>query len=667
MTKKHELQPDLLEDFYGEADEHLTAIRETLIRLEAELGKALESKDIEELFRRFHSFKGIASIVGLVAAENLAHVTEDLLRGFRQKKKPFTQREWNYLMSAAQALEQLVVAFKLDQPFPDLLTLTHEIGSLLETDGQPGDKQVETPGKPGAENLKEPSKNLDDDDANRRFILWRCQFVPSRELDERGINVNSVRTRLEKAGEIIRVEPKVLGKGSVSFEFILRTRETPPDIADWEAEGIRTELIEDRRLQQPRSDAPAGMESLQFPFIAPSQIIRVDLKKLDEMMRIVGEMVIQKSRFEKFLENWEDRNSESDRTALKEINIGFSRALREIREAIMGVRLVPVAEIFARMPFVSRDLARETGKKARLILEGQQTEIDKYLIERLKEPLLHLVRNAFAHGIETPAERAAMGKPEEATILLKAATMSDSVIIQIRDDGRGLDRKAITRKAASQGIAVPPVLDDNAMLQILATPGFSTREEADLTAGRGVGMSVVWNTVRELGGNLSMESRVGHGTQFTLRMPLTVAILEAFIVAAGEQSWAVPQHYVSEIAKINAADLHQVNKQDVIAYRDGVLPVTKLTSYYKLPDQLQKSYIMLVLESERGRAGLIVDSIHGQKEVVVRAMKDPLLQVPGISGATELGDGKPVLILDITALLKGAVRPLDKIQGEKHG
>ena len=206
--------------------------------------------------------------------------------------------------------------------------------------------------------------------------------------------------------------------------------------------------------------------------------------------------------------------SKVDLRGVQEVSGGLGRSLRELREAIMRVRLVPVAEIFARMPFVVRDLARQTQKRVRLRLAGQDTAIDKYLIERLKDPLLHLVRNAFSHGVETPEERAAVSKPEEATIDLSASTAGDSVIIEVRDDGQGINPNAIVQRARKLGVEVPEIIDSQSILQILCASGFSTRDDADRAAGRGVGMTIVYAIVRELGGNLTLESEEGRGTEF---------------------------------------------------------------------------------------------------------------------------------------------------------
>jgi two-component system chemotaxis sensor kinase CheA len=284
------------------------------------------------------------------------------------------------------------------------------------------------------------------------------------------------------------------------------------------------------------------------------------------------------------------------------------------------------------------------------------------LIERLKDPLLHLVRNSFSHGIEFPQERAAASKPEEGVIELKASTAGDAVVIQVRDDGRGINPNAIVAQAKKLGLEVPKVLDNAALLKILCAPGFSIRDDADRIAGRGVGMSVVYSTVRELGGNLTMASEEGRGTQFTMTLPLTLAIAETILVRAAGQTCAVPQSFVQEIVQTAGGNIQIVNGIEAIPYRNGVLPVVRLAGLFGLKEVLKPSMYLLVITSDRGSVGLLTEEILGQREVVVRALRDPLIQVPKVSGATELGDGKPVLILDGAALTTGSVRPQDRVK-----
>jgi two-component system, chemotaxis family, sensor kinase CheA len=456
----------------------------------------------------------------------------------------------------------------------------------------------------------------------------------------------------------LKATPQVKGKEALAFEFLVAARHAPTDLASWEARGVTVQPGEAED-----GEGPAGVSALptddleQNPFLAPSHIVRVDLKRLDDLMRITGEMVIQRSRLEAQLAQVNGAARRVDLRGVQEVSGGLGRSLRELREALMRVRLVPVAEIFARMPFVIRDLTRETQKKVRLKLAGQDTAIDKYVIERLKDPLLHLVRNALSHGVETPAERIAAAKPEEATIELRAAAAGGSVLIRVKDDGRGINAKAILQRARKLGLEPPATLDNQTILQLLCAPGFSTRDDADRASGRGVGMTVVNATVRELGGHLSMESEEGRGTQFTIRLPLTLAVAETLIVTAAGQKCAIPKSFVREIFHATEGELQEANGIEVIPYRGGVLPIIRLADLFRLAGRAMPKQCVLVVASERGSVGLVAESVLGQREVVVSALRDPLIQVPGISGATELGDGKPVLILDATALTAGSVRP----------
>ena len=256
------------------------------------------------------------------------------------------------------------------------------------------------------------------------MLLWKYTFTPSHELSAKGVNIDLVRGQLSKWGEILKSAPIVQGKGAITFEFLVAARETPTDITEWEAKGVSIQSAEHEE-RVPKRGKLSDESSLENdsethnPFLAPSRVVRVDLNRLDELMRITGEMVIHRSRLEAQL--GKVNGTRVDLRGIHEVSGGLGRSLRDLREAIMRVRMVPVAEIFARMPFVVRDLARQTQKKARLKLAGQDTAVDKYLIERLKDPLLHLVRNAFTHGVETAAERAAASKPEEAVIELIAS------------------------------------------------------------------------------------------------------------------------------------------------------------------------------------------------------------------------------------------------------
>jgi two-component system chemotaxis sensor kinase CheA len=552
------------------------------------------------------------------------------------------------MMRATQRLEQIASAFRSQQPFPKAEALVEDLRHAAGKTKSMSEADGETATPPAS-----PAGSMEDARAGG-LVLWKFTFVPTKALDERGVNITSVRERLTNRGQILEATPRVRGEGKVAFEFVVGMKETPTDIVLWEADGITAELLDQR-------DVPAAPQAATYlehnPFIAPSHVVRVDLPRLDDLIRIVGEMVIKRSRFEEEVNRLSRKGEALDLDVLREVNMGFGRSLRELREGIMRVRMVPVAEIFARMPFVVRDLARESRKRARLAMEGQQTEIDKYLIEQLKDSLLHMVRNSFSHGVETPEERRAAGKNEEAVITLRAETSGDLIIITVEDDGRGISERAVLRRARELGKSFSDLDDNAALLEILCLPGFSTREDADLAAGRGIGMSVVKNTVQELGGTLALETEEGKGTKFIIRVPLTLAIAETLIVSASNETFAVPQTYVVEVLPVTEEEIRAVNGVEVIPYRDGVLPVIRLSTFFRMKRPPPGRMCVLVLNSHRGSSGLVVDRIHGQREIVVRAIRDPLIRAPGVAGATELGDGRPVLILDGAAFTAGAVRP----------
>jgi two-component system chemotaxis sensor kinase CheA len=650
------LNPQLLDDFFGEADEHLLAIRQGLVGLEGSIDKAEPDLNIiKDLFQQFHSLKGISAIVGLHSAQALAHATEDFLRLMRDGKAQLSAQGLEAMTAATQRLGQVIAAFRAQKPLPDCQTLLEELKQQYESWAG-----AESLGTAAGFAAQEAIETAIEEAKASSLLLWHFTFTPTLALDARGLNVSSIREELGKIGKVLNLRSEVREGGQLVFEFLVATAQAPLDLPSWEAKGVALEPADEETwvpvTSQDRSHQGAEVE--HSPFLAPSHIVRVDLKQLDELMRITGEMVIHRSRLDTQMTHLNRAARGLDLTGVTDASGGLSRSLRDLREAIMRVRLVPVAEIFARMPFVVRDLARQTDKRVRLELKGQQTAIDKYLIERLKDPLLHLVRNAFSHGVETVSERVSAGKPAEATIELSASTIGDSAIIAVRDDGRGIDPRAIAQRARQLGIPFEEPLSGHALLELLCASGFSIRADADLASGRGVGMGVVQSAVRDLGGNLTLSSEEGRGTTFTIQLPLTLAIADTLIVRSAGQTCALPQGFLREVLLITESDIRSVNGVEAIPYRDGVLPLRRLTDLFRLkPEPGAKCYV-LVIESVRGSMGLITEEIIGEREVVVRALRDPLIQVPGISGATELGDGKPVLILDGAALTNGAVRPV---------
>lgn len=646
---------ELLDDFYSECEEHLGIIRQSISLLEQGTLQSEGDSALHRLFRSFHTLKGNSGIIGLRDAEQLAHAIEDFLRPLSSQDSVPSARVVNLLMEGTQRYEEIIAAHRAQQPAPDVRLFLKELSQATDSPAASGVPKPET-ARDFAGRLKEFS--------DKGLKIWKVSFTPSAALDQRGVNVNQIRSRLTSVGEIVHAVPIIRSGGAVSFDFIVAVQESHDDWSDWLADGVTAAAVEvETPADKTKAPAPTTVsDSSHNPFLAPSHMVRVDLARLDELLRIAGEMVVQRARLDEKITRIENTHPAIDCSGLHEVNHNLERHLRDLRDSIMRVRLVRVSEVFDRMPFVVRDLARDTGKQVHLTTSGAQTEIDKFVVERLKDPFLHLVRNAVSHGIEPTETRIARGKPAEATIHLSARTMGDSVVIEISDDGGGVDHEQVLTRARKLGLTVPATPDDASILEIISTPGFSTREEADLASGRGVGMAVVAQALQEMGGTMFMETMPGQGTKFILRLPLTLAIADAFVVTAGGQNFAVPQSVIEEIIEMEGGSAQTIESAQILYHRGGTLPLFCVASQFGLLRSQKNTHPVVVVETDRGKVGFIVDRVVCQREVVVRPLCDPLLHVPGISGATELGDGKPVLILDPPLLARsgwrGRTRPV---------
>jgi two-component system, chemotaxis family, sensor kinase CheA len=622
-----------LDDYYAECDEHLVSIRRALVTLEDEVDAGTVDRALlDSLFRSFHTLKGISGMVGLAAAEQLAHHLESYLRELREGTLALSLPGFEALVAGVSLLENVIDARRNDQPIPSI----DEVVERLQT--------------ASANSTSSESSTPASQKGESRAVRWLVEFTPTAELAERGVNVNSVRSRLEELGQLVPSKPVVKGAGEIAFEFIVVTDACQTAFASLETDGLTFKPAPVEPAPQPRDTQPV-------PTIAPASVVRVDLDRLDDLMRIIGELAISRTRLEDQLTELKRMMPAAAWRSLQETNQSMGRQLRDLRESVMRVRMVQIGEIFERMMFVVRDLARESGKKIIVQLSGGETEIDKFLVERMMDPLLHLVRNAVSHGIETVAEREAQGKRSEGVLSLSAATVGERIVIKIADDGRGIDRSLVQQRAIARGISHGNSdIDDEALLDLICTPGFSTRDEADRESGRGVGMDVVKKATEELGGRMSLATKVGEGTTFTIELPLTLAIAEALIVSVNGQRFAVPQSAVREVLEVESASTRVLENNEIISYRGKVLPLLRLARVFEMNHQRGESFHVLVIGEEANAVGLAVDRILGQREIVVRAIKDPLAQSRGIAGATELGDQRVVLILDITALRQLAMK-----------
>ena len=622
-----------LDDYFAEAEEHLAAIRRALLMLEHSVGqRRIDGGILEELFRSFHSLKGIAGMVDHRETEALAHELESYLRALREGDAALTTAGMDLLIKGAGALEASIAARRANEPPRNTALVAAEIQTLIARDG---------------------ADPIADRVAARRTANWLCVFTPSPELIARGINVDLARSRLREHGEIVTAEPIITPQGAVAFQFEINGVFSADLIEQWQADGLVLTPI--TAAEAAAALETAAEEERAGAILSSGHYVRVDLARLDELMRMIGNLVILRSRLTDTVARSERHLPAAHHRAIEEDAEAIERELRELREAVMRIRLVPIGEIFRRMPFVVRDLARDSGRSVNVVLSGQDTKIDKFLVERMMDPVMHLVRNAVSHGIETPAAREAAGKAPAATLRLSASASGETVLIEISDDGRGIDAERVAARARQAGLAVPDgVIDDAMLLELISAPGFSTREQSDKVSGRGFGMNVVRETLQELGGTIQLQTDPGKGTCFTIELPLTLAITAAMLARVGDQIFAVPQAAVREVAEFEAASIRSLQGAEMVEFRGAPLPVLRLSTVLGTAGSDATRFHAFIVGTGAAAVGLLVDRIVGHREIVVRSTADPLIRVDGVTGATDLGDGKAVLILDAAAIARQA-------------
>ncbi len=405
-------------------------------------------------------------------------------------------------------------------------------------------------------------------------------------------------------------------------------------------------------VEKKPSQPQAQKKSKKSDRIKTSSTIRVDHEKLDHLMNLIGELIINRNRFVLLTKELEgDRDISEIIQFFYETTDALGRISDDLQDTIMQVRMMPIKTVFSRFPRLVRDLSRKSGKKIDLIIEGEETELDKSVVEVVGDPLLHLIRNAVDHGQETPEERRAAGKPEVGKIWLRAFHEGNSVIIEVEDDGKGIDPEKIKKKAIEKGIITPQEaekMDDREAIDLIFAPGFSTAEKVTDVSGRGVGMDVVRNNIKNLNGNVFVHTELGKGTKFVLSLPLTLAIIEALLVDVGKHTYAIPLDAVSETTKIPASKIYEVNKRKTTTLRGEVVGLVELGEILGVSNGDKKRDLLplVIISVNERKLGLIVDTLLHRQEIVIKSMGDYLGDIHGFAGATILGDGRVILILD---------------------
>jgi two-component system chemotaxis sensor kinase CheA len=542
----------ILQTYIAESDEHLVRMEEALVALES---NPTDERLLEALFRGAHTIKGNSASLGFSQVTAFAHAFEELLQRFRNRAIPVTRDRVTLLLSAVDAVRQLIPA----------------------------------------------------------AIKGEEQLTP------------------EQATLLVQLE-----------DAIPTTASRPATI----------------HFQPNNADSKTMRRYESQPGSEKNDTIRVDMAKLDRMLDLAGEIAVAQGRLRQLLEHRGSAGAET-----WEAHEQVERHTLDLQEQIMKLRMIPVGPMFRRYVRTVRDLAQILGKTACLELEGEDVEVDVSVVEHLKDPLMHMIRNALDHGIESAAIRENRGKDPGGRLILKAHHESGNIVVQMIDDGAGLDRATIIARARRMAlVAEPEKLTDPELFRLIFEPGFSTSATVTDLSGRGFGLDVVRRNVEALRGSVAVDSRFGVGTTITLHLPLTLAIIDGFGVGVGNETYVLPLHAVVECVQMPPQTALQSNGQGVIDFRGGPLPCVRLRDWFRLPKRNPRRENIVVVEVDHARAGLVVDTLHGARQTVIKPLGRQFHGLPGIAGSAILGDGRVALILDIAGLIREVIRTRGEVE-----
>lgn len=636
--------------YLAEVDEHLAATHALLLELDAAVRERRPlARVLREAMRLLHTIKGLSAMVGVEPVVTIAHRMESVVRATDRAGGVADERTLEALLEGTRAIEARVKAVAEDTPVaepPAALLAELDALELDVGEANAAGPAVDLPLDAGvAEKLSASERDqlVSGAAAGRRAV--RIDFAPSPDRAERGLTITSVRERLSKLGEIVRVLPLTApasesAPGGLVFCVLLLT--DAEDFAVAEAAGGKPEDVQTlvaRRAPAARAElAPSASDaSADDAGGGRFGVLRVDVARVDDAIEKLSALVVTRWRLQRAADALTEAGAPTRELAA--ILAENARQLRDLRAAILRVRMVPVATLLERLPLVVRALGKSTGKEVRLVIEGGGAEVDKTVGERLFPALVHLLRNAVDHGIEAPDDRLRAGKPAAGTLRVTSATKNRLVEVRVQDDGRGVDPEAVARKA---GAAVPG--DAASLLELMCRAGLSTRDHADTTSGRGMGLDIVRKVVVDgLGGELALETAPAAGTAFVVRVPLTIAIIDAFVLSCEDARYVVPVTLVEEIVELGDARTFVVRRGDAV-------PVVDLGAALGGPSDSARRQALVIRRGVDDRVAFAVDRVVGQQEVVLRPLLDPLVAVPGVSGSTDLGDGRATLVLDLHGL-----------------
>ncbi|HUP64193.1 MAG TPA: chemotaxis protein CheA [Thermoanaerobaculia bacterium] len=644
------------QEFTSEAEELLEALSSDIVELERQ-GEDVRPELVNKIFRGVHSLKGLAGMLGLDDISDLSHGLEDMLDRLRMGKIPIDRTLIDLLFDSVDSLNRLVMA--MGDP---------EVGKLIDLSAlSTRIHQVVSRHKSGEVDVILESIDLDEqtrrslteyEEHRLRENLRKKRRIFAIEMDFEFATfdekLRAATILLNESGEVISTLPAIDPSGpatGIAFRLLYGTALDQADIQAKLEEGTTVRSILKEEAPKPAFSPHEPEEDVSLR--SASRTVRVDIGKLDGLMNIVGELIVERTHLETLATNLGTQSERASQQELTKLSRSLDRKLSDLQRSVIEIRMVPVGQIYTKLARTVRKVARELGKEIDLSLRGEETELDKMMVEELTDPLMHIIRNAIDHGIEPADTRIAAGKPAKGKVTLQAYQMGNSVVLDIQDDGHGIDPDAVRRVALSRRLIDPaePV-DLPRAIELLFTPGFSTAAAVSEISGRGVGLDVVRRNIQDLKGTIEVLSTPGEGTTFRISLPITLAIIQALIVRAGPNSYAIPLSSVEESIRIRPDEIRTVEGREVYNLRDTAIPLLRLTDAFGIETEERPKYFVVVTRAADRFIGLVTDAVLRQQEIVIKTIGERLKTTPGIAGATETGENEIVLVIDVGSLIE---------------
>ncbi|GAA0298625.1 two-component system chemotaxis sensor kinase CheA [Gracilibacillus halotolerans] len=673
---------EYLDVFIEESKEHLQSLNDQLLILEND-SENLDT--ISEIFRSAHTLKGMAATMGFNDLANLTHKMENILDAIRNDQLKIHTHIIDVLFSAVDHLEDMVVDIaEGGNGAKDVIDVIEQLNVIEngEETKSVSDKTEQLPttepslaGENHFHALNEFELTVLEQAYEKSFHTYEVKVSLNENCLLKAARVYMVFEVLEQIGEVVKADPTIQDleeeNFELSFHVLLISQESPENIekrilkvSEIEHIDVRSYTIQTKKANNEMGEEKSTStnevttnneaqssddEKNKQKKNVVTKTIRVNINRLDGLMNLFEELVIDRGRLEQI-------SGELNHSELNETVERMTRITGDLQTLILNMRMVPIEQVFNRFPRMVRQLSKDLGKKINLEIIGAETELDRTVIDEIGDPLVHLIRNGLDHGIEMPEVRKANGKPEEGNLTLKAYHSGNHVFIEISDDGAGIKRENILKKAIANHIVTEEegqALSDKEVYQLMMASGFSTAEQISDISGRGVGLDVVKNTIESLGGSISISSEEGAGSTFSVQLPLTLSIITVLLVEVGDEKYAVPLSSIIETAVIPRSEIYNAHNKQVIDFRGKVVPLISLKEVFNVPEASDEDEFLSIVIIRKGdkMAGLIVDTFIGQQEIVLKSLGDYLGEVFAISGATILGDGQVALIIDTNALI----------------